>query len=48
MSQNNNILTPEKEAALAALQWHIDNDLADMLDETPEDRTIPGTGNHRC
>ena len=41
MSQNNNILTPEKEAALAALQWHIDNDLADMLDETPEDRTIP-------
>jgi len=38
---NNNILSLEKQIALAALQWHVENDLVDMLEDTPVDRTAP-------
>ncbi len=41
MSQDNNILTPEKHAALLALQWYIDHDLADIIENEPVDRTAP-------
>ena len=41
MSQNNSSLILDNQAALAALQWHIDNDLADMILEEPLDRTAP-------
>jgi len=45
MSQENSTirsaLTPEKRAALLALKWHVENELEDMILETPMDRTAP-------
>lgn len=41
MSQNNNKLAQENHAALAALKWHVDQDLADTVLEEPVDRTVP-------
>lgn len=41
MSQNNKNLDKEKQIALHALQWHVDHDVADLINETPVDRTIP-------
>lgn len=41
MGQQDKNLRAEKYAALHALQWHLDHDIADCLLEQPIDRTIP-------
>ncbi len=41
MGQKHKNLSAEKHAALHALQWHVDYDIAECLVEEPVDRTIP-------